>query len=1311
SHEERVGLAQMGLLSPQGRCRAFDAAADGWVLGEAVAAFVLKRLEDAERDGDEIHAVVRACGVAQGGVRNGLMAPHAAGQVATAKHVHARAGIPADSIEYVEAHGTGAALSDEVEALALADVLRAGHGRRDACPLSTIKSNIGHAMAAAGATSLAKVLLGLKHGAIAPIPGFETPNPALPLAGGALRLITNLQAWPSQPGRLRRAAVHGQNALGGSAHAIIDEWLPRFPLPVAPMQGRAVWVLSARTHAQLRESAAALSTALRDVPESDLPRVTWTLQSGRQPMAERLAFVAASVADARAILAEFSAGQTREGAHARRCEGLDEGIALLVDGPEGAQFVAAAIASGAMEKLAKLWVHGVAIDWALLYGGRAPRRIALPTYPFARERHWLQRAAANPSVVPPAKRETSEATPAAGASEALLKIVGKLLRAATGSLTLDTEMAQAGFNSLYRLRAGERFAEETGRRIPHRWFYECHTLRELGARVERELGAPVATRPEPVAATLPTVVPFSEGQGVLWRFQQAHPRSRAYYVPAAVRWAGRIDIAALERALEMIAREQTALSLQFSDQGLRLADARTIQVQRVSCADSELLLRLRELAAAEIDLRAGSSPLRATVVSTPECDVLLLVWHHLACDGHSLGLLLERLSEAYDTAMAGASFVAKPSSDARALAASEATYLGSAQAEVDRVYWGGKYAGGFAPLFPATPPAGREKAGALLTREIGRDAIAAVQRLAAERRVTAQGVLLALFVALLSEEFGQSEVSTAVASDLRATERELETMGYGVNLLPVTAAPRRDEEFGRWCEQVFGVLIEGLEHRRYPYCRLARAIAERTGDPRRAELDVCFYFQTAFAGTAKLASRLIPEIHQTGEFALAFEVIELEGEWRLNVKHLPDVVAHERAERLATAYLTALGRLAASDGGTIADVLPRSGVEAGFSFPDCGVADLFARQVARAPEAVAALFREHKLTYGELAARSDRLAQHLAARGVRPGDLVAVSLRRSLDLLTSLLAVWKAGAAYVPLDPEYPRERIEAIMADSGARVYLTHSAVTWRPESVAVVDIDAERDEIARRPAQTPVTGSADRLAYVIFTSGSTGRPKGVQVSQRNLVHFLCCMAERPGCTAEDRVLALTTICFDIAALELYLPLVTGAAVDIAPEELTKNGARLRAKLEEGSITLVQATPATWKMLLAAELGRIPRVRALCGGEAWDADLAVQLLPRVRALWNMYGPTETTVWSSVGEVRPGEPIRLGEPIGNTQFHVLDENLQPVPKGEVGELFIGGDGVAVGYHNNPALSAERFVTIPHLAAGRMYRTGDLVRHV
>ncbi|MBV9491611.1 MAG: amino acid adenylation domain-containing protein, partial [Verrucomicrobia bacterium] len=544
-----------------------------------------------------------------------------------------------------------------------------------------------------------------------------------------------------------------------------------------------------------------------------------------------------------------------------------------------------------------------------------------------------------------------------------------------------------------------------------------------------------------------------------------------------------------------------------------------------------------------------------------------------------------------------------------------------------------------------------------------------------------------------------------------------EVVGFYVNMLPIRVTVAPGISFRGHLKPVFEQLLEGLRHRRFPFRQLVRSLTEQNGP--QNQLQAAFYFQAWNSGEQRrYADRLVSQVHQAGEFDLVFEVVEAPRDWRLNAKYRTSAFEPATIERLVTEYNrllatvatdpeVALERLLSSEGrATATDPWPA------FSYPRRCVHELIEDQAARTPQRVAAVFRDQQLTYRELDGRSNQIAHYLLRSGIRPGSLVGVMLDRSLDMLAGLIAVWKAGASYVPLDPGHPAERLAYILGDARIPVLLTQASSGLRPPWVRAIEIDRERSDILREPA-TPVQVEScpDDLAYVIYTSGSTGKPKGVQITHRSLTHFLCCMAQKPGCTTDDYVLASTTICFDIAALELFLPLVTGARVEILPEEIVKNGVRLKAEIERSPATLIQATPATWKMLLAAELGRIPGVKILCGGEAWDAQLAEQLLARARELWNMYGPTETTVWSSIQKVEPGQPVRLGDPIGNTQFYVFDEAMRPVRRGEVGELFIGGDGLAKGYLNQPELTRDRFVPNPLRPQEVIYRTGDLVRYV
>ncbi len=372
----------------------------------------------------------------------------------------------------------------------------------------------------------------------------------------------------------------------------------------------------------------------------------------------------------------------------------------------------------------------------------------------------------------------------------------------------------------------------------------------------------------------------------------------------------------------------------------------------------------------------------------------------------------------------------------------------------------------------------------------------------------------------------------------------------------------------------------------------------------------------------------------------------------------------------------------------------------------------FASQVARTPDAIAVSFEGQSLSYRELDERSNQVAQHLRSLGVGPEVLVGLCVERSAEMVVGLLGVLKAGGAYVPLDPAYPAERIGLMIEDSRTPVLLSQRPLLDRlhEHDATVVCLDA--DDLASQPRTDPEVGAGtDQLAYVIYTSGSTGRPKGVMVSHDALANFLRAMRQTLGIQARDTLLAVTTLSFDIAALELLLPLTVGARVAIATRETAADGVELARLLEESGSTLMQATPATWRLLLESGWSGCVGLTMLCGGEPLPRELAGRLLEKGERLWNLYGPTETTVWATAAEVTLSDgPVTIGRPIPGWKAFVLDARRRPVPVGVVGELYLGGTGLARGYLDRPSLTAERFVPDPFgVPGGRLYRTGDLAR--
>ncbi|MBD2965736.1 non-ribosomal peptide synthase/polyketide synthase [Burkholderia pseudomallei] len=377
----------------------------------------------------------------------------------------------------------------------------------------------------------------------------------------------------------------------------------------------------------------------------------------------------------------------------------------------------------------------------------------------------------------------------------------------------------------------------------------------------------------------------------------------------------------------------------------------------------------------------------------------------------------------------------------------------------------------------------------------------------------------------------------------------------------------------------------------------------------------------------------------------------------------------------------------------------------------------FEAQAARTPEAIAVACGAHALSYAALNRRANRLAHYLRAHGAGPERVVALALERSVDMMVGLLGILKSGSAYLPLDPAYPAERLAYIVDDARPALLLTEAALRddWRDAGAPVVLLDADGPAIDACPDHNPDAAAGrdartlSSLAYVIYTSGSTGRPKGVMIEHRNLANLLGAMGEQPGIGAHDVLLAVTSLSFDIAALELFLPLLHGARAVIAARDDAADPARLAHLIESSGASLMQATPSTWRMLAQHGWPRSARpLTLLCGGEALPPALAERLLAHVPAIWNLYGPTETTVWSTVRRVTT-PVVDIGGPIANTQVYVLDERLRPAPIGVAGELYIGGAGVARGYLNRPELTRERFVDDPFRRGGRLYRTGDLAR--
>jgi amino acid adenylation domain-containing protein len=620
--------------------------------------------------------------------------------------------------------------------------------------------------------------------------------------------------------------------------------------------------------------------------------------------------------------------------------------------------------------------------------------------------------------------------------------------------------------------------------------------------------------------------------------------------------------------------------------------------------------------------------------------------------------------------------------------------------------------------------------GTSLAFQLPAELVQGVRKVSQREQATLFMTLLAAFQVLLARYSGQRDI--VVGSPIAGrTRTELEGMiGFLVNTLALRVQLTENPTFGEVVQQVREVALQAFAHQDVPFEQVVQALQPERVLSHSPLFQVLFVFQnneqTALS-LPTITSTPLPIASRIAKFDLTMALQEegetIQGELEYNT----DLFDEATMQRLLGHYLQLLTEVLRDasqpvlgipllTAGELRQRCSWNATEVDFPRDLC-LQNLFEEQAVRTPQAIAVRFEDQDLRYAELNARANQVAHYLRARGVGPDTLVGLCVERSLEMIIGLLGILKASGAYLPLDPDYPAERLAYMLNHTQTPLLLTQQHLLERlPNHRAeVLCLDTDWPQIAALPTSNLTSNAVpDQLAYVIYTSGSTGTPKGVMISQRALVNLLTAFAQIFPLTPDDTFVAVTTLAFDIAGLELFLPLISGACLAIASRETTRDSQRLALLLTQTQATIMQATPATWKLLVADGWPGNKQLAALCGGEALPISLANELKSRVKSLWNVYGPTETTIWSSSYQITPEtERVTIGYPLANTQMYLLDKELQLVPIGVAGELYIGGAGLARGYFQQAERTAEQFLPDPfsRIPGARLYRTGDIARHL
>ena len=852
---------------------------------------------------------------------------------------------------------------------------------------------------------------------------------------------------------------------------------------------------------------------------------------------------------------------------------------------------------------------------------------------------------------------------------------------------------------------------------------------------------PISPRPPEQRSAL------SYSQQRLWFLDQLLPGRATYNMPFVHRLQGPLQVEALRQALcDVIRRHEILRTEIVSVDGVAQARVATGVTTALPLTDltgitgAQRTLEAERLASIEarqpFDL-SRAPLLRAQLLRLAADEHwFLLCLHHSVSDDWSMDVLWRELAVCYPARCLGT----EP-----ALPELTVQYADFAGWQHDQVntgrlqgqleYWKRHLHGTRSTLDLPTDrrrPSQKDYRGDVRDLRVPSHVVNALKQLARRHNATLYMVVAAALKTLLHRYGGQDSIilGTAIAGRRQAEVEPL--IGFFVNTLVLKTDVSGDPAFSELVERVRKVALAAYAHQDVPFECVIEALQPERDMGRTPLFDVLLVMHTSHEvrRLSGLQIDRLPISTGTAKFDLTLEVTEtVDGFLSGFFEYDTDLFERETIDRLTGHFETLLGGIAAAPETRLSELPLLTEAERQRLLVDWNntrrdyprealTQDAFQAQAARTPERVAVTCAATTVSYGELDARATRLAHVLRSRGAGRGQRIGLCVERGVDMLAAVLGILESGAAYVPLDPSFPVERLRFMVEDAQLTLLVSTTALaaTLGVPRERQLLLDADAEVITSAPiTRLPVDerrAQPDDPAYVIYTSGSTGRPKGVVVPHRAVVNFLSSMARQPGLTNADVLVAVTTLSFDIAVLELQLPLTVGATVVIASREESVDGDALRGLLAKHGATLMQATPVTWRLLLDAGWRGEERFKALVGGEALPADLADQLVGTGVEVWNMYGPTETTVWSTCARIADtSKGITIGTPIGNTTIYILDTRTQPCPIGVAGELYIGGEGVTRGYWNRPELTAERFIPDPFAATpdARLYRTGDRAR--
>ncbi len=1009
----------------------------------------------------------------------------------------------------------------------------------------------------------------------------------------------------------------------------------------------------------------------------------------------------------------------------------------------------------------KLYEYGLSIDWEEFYKEEKRHRVSLPPYVFNHKRYWIE----------PARREFIENINRDSAREenrldreslissregvksgtAIGEIVLNAWKESLGyeSIRPDDNFFDLGGNSLIAAQIISRINKQLSVAVAVLQLFKHPSVEKLAAYLDDNAGALAAGETPVITPRQPDSPPvLSSAQKRLWFFHEYDTDNPAYNLAQSILISGDLSIDVLMKSLAgLIARHEifrTSFRTDGGEPRLVVGDKAAVNIEvkdytRVNDRTKEEVVLEHIKNTVRVPFDFEKYPLYKFVIYRLSHDAarLVLFIPHILSDGWSFDVFQRELESLYFAIMENRE---NPLKKLEIHYSDYAAWQNSEHAKKDYSrqidYWK-NYLPDSPPILQLpcdyNRPADMKGFGDTLFYELaGPDGFASIQELGARLKATNFSFILSALSVLFHKYSAQESIILGIPYAGRENEQVEGLMGFFLNMLPIMTDFSGDRSFSRVLERSMADLMEAVANNDIHFEQLVEILHVERYKNIHPVFQVMVAYQNYMDDPGPerpLTFRQTFVNRGISEYDLAFYIWEEEGRIVGAVEYSTELFRQETVSRMLDHLKIIIGTAIKDPEIPVSRISIIAPEEKERMLNDWNntyedysrvpaLPDMFYTVAGLCKNKIAVRSGRESLTYQLLNEKSNRLARYLVKKGAGPGSFAGVFMERNADMLMGLLGILKAGAAYIPLDPSFPVSRLELMIADSKLRFIVTQSELK---DSIAMGDdivkivLDAEWDAIGKESDQNlPSAIDKNGLAYVLYTSGSTGIPNGVQISHKALINFLLSMKENPGISPDDTMLALTTLSFDIAGLELFLPLVSGASIELITHEQAADGYELRKIIKDKKITMMQATPATYQVLFEEGWTEGENLKVLCGGEAMPLDLAGRLVATGARVWNMYGPTETTIWSSLYPLTMEnlKPL-IGKPIANTQFYVLDKNLDLAPPGIAGELHIGGDGLAEGYLNRDELTKKRFIPNPFTSfpGSRIYKTGDMVRYL